>query len=514
MKISQKIIYTLIVMLSVASCKDFDDLEKDPNRPTAVTPSLILGSVIHEMVYQPWSDQHRWNQYWCSNYNYYDNNEYNWTYGTFRYLVLNDVNRMELEAEKQGLPEINAYSVLARFFRAYYYYDMTMLMGDLPLSEALASLETPVYTSQKEIFAWILEELKTANNEANEIMDLPEASLQGDFMLGNSLAAWQKIINAFHIRVLIQLSMQEQDADLDIPTHFDEIMNLPEVFPLPESPADNLQYIFNDINKYPFNKDNFGFYATRYNTAATYLNTLTSIRDPRTFVTAEPADTMLKLGYEPTDYESFVGASSGESLDDMSYKAGIGAYSFINKARYFNTYEGEPAIQIGYAEMCFNIAEAINLGWTPGDAEEWYRNGILASMDFYGIPETGTFMATFYDKQAEAYENFPISFEFETYYAQSAVAYHGNDQTGREQILLQKYLALFQHSGWESYYNYRRTGVPEFITGPGTGNGSQIPKRWKYPLSEKNYNSVNYESALSSQTLGEDDINAVLWIIK
>jgi hypothetical protein len=223
---------------------------------------------------------------------------------------------------------------------------------------------------------------------------------------------------------------------------------------------------------------------------------------------------MLKSGYGPTDFESFIGASSGESLDDMSYKAENGEYSFINKFRYFNTYEGEPCIQLGYAEMCFNIAEAINLGWTAGNAEEWYRKGILASLSFYEIPENGTFTATFYDKTDEAYESYVINFEFDSYYAKEEVAYHGDDPTGREQILLQKYLALFQHSGWESYFNYRRTGVPEFLTGPGTGNSGQIPKRWKYPLSEKNYNTDNNETALSSQTFGEDEINAEVWILK
>ena len=42
--------------------------------------------------------------------------------------------------------------------------------------------------------------------------------------------------------------------------------------------------------------------------------------------------------------------------------------------------------------------------------------------------------------------------------------------TGLTQILTQKYLAFFQHSGLEAFYNQRRTGVPTFLVGPGTGN--------------------------------------------
>ena len=35
----------------------------------------------------------------------------------------------------------------------------------------------------------------------------------------------------------------------------------------------------------------------------------------------------------------------------------------INRYRYYRTNTGEDFIIAGYAEMCFNIAEAINRGW-------------------------------------------------------------------------------------------------------------------------------------------------------
>lgn len=82
---------------------------------------------------------------------------------------------------------------------------------------------------------------------------------------------------------------------------------------------------------------------------------------------------------------------------------------------------------------------------------------------------------------------------------------------GLTQILQQKYLALFRHSGLEAYYNYRRTGVPTFTTGPGTGNGSRIATRFQYPLSER---TANYQAALASQYGGNDDINGVMYLLK
>ncbi len=101
------------------------------------------------------------------------------------------------------------------------------------------------------------------------------------------------------------------------------------------------------------------------------------------------------------------------------------------------------------------------------------------------------------------------------YLAQTSVAYAGNNGTGLNQILTQKYLAFFQNSGFEAFYNYRRTGIPAFHAGPGTGNTGVIPKRWLYPSDESFYNEANLKAALTRQfTTGVDDVNNDLWINK
>jgi hypothetical protein len=52
-----------------------------------------------------------------------------------------------------------------------------------------------------------------------------------------------------------------------------------------------------------------------------------------------------------------------------------GEYSPISKSKYYSSYFGEPCIQIGYAELCFNISEAITRGWASGNAEDYYIKG-------------------------------------------------------------------------------------------------------------------------------------------
>lgn len=289
-----------------------------------------------------------------------------------------------------------------------------------------------------------------------------------------------------------------------------------------QSADDNLQFIFvAPSNYYPQTPDNFGQNGSRQNSSATYIGLLTSFNDPRVFVTAEPARFNVdNLKQSPTDFASFIGADPGLDLGVMYNNAGLQKYSFINRKRYYSTYTGEPSIQIGYPELMFNIAEGINRGWATGNVETYYTKGIQASFDYYGIPTgTGSFTAYFYRPGSTStanlsnYDTYNINVNFATYYNQAAIKY-ATGTTGLTQILQQKYLALFRHSGLESYFTYRRTGVPTFTTGPGTGNGGRIALRFQYPASERTSNAENYNKALGSQYGGNDDINAVMWILK
>jgi len=268
------------------------------------------------------------------------------------------------------------------------------------------------------------------------------------------------------------------------------------------------------------NPNNFGQNGSRQNTSQTYIKLLTDLQDPRVFVTAEPArHNVDDLHQSPTAYSSFIGADPGLDLGIMYSNAGLGLYSFINRKHYYSTFTGEPAIQIGFPEQEFNIAEGINRGWVAGNAETHYVAGIQASMAYYSIPTTGAFTAFFYRPGSTDvtnignYDTFSINTNWTIYYAQPTVKY-ASGATGLTQILQQRYLALFRHSGLEAYFTYRRTGVPNFTTGPGTANGQRIALRFQYPSSERTANATNYNAALQSQYGGNDDINGTMWLLK
>ncbi len=539
----------VLMLLTVSSCKkSFEDLTKNPNVPLSVPASLLLNGVLNDLpdlpdgayassnqngvVYKGTSNKDEiLCQYYIYNYNYYGNNTYDFDSNADYYATLKNVMLMEGQAAASGGAAVNPYEALGKFFRAYFFTKMSLERGDIPMTEALKGLSnlTPKYDSQKAVMAQSLTWLESANTDLTQLIANPStggtglgATLGGDIYFGGDLTKWQKIVNAYHLRLLLQLSKKvTSDPDLNIPTQFAAIVGNPAKYPLLQSSADNLQYTFvTPTNFYPQNPDNFGQSGSRQNTSQTYISLLTQFQDPRVYVTAEPSRRLVdSLHQSPTAFNSFVGADPGLDLGIMYNNAGLQFYSFLNRKHYYSTYTGEPSVQIGFPEQEFNIAEGITRGWATGNAEAHYVAGIQASMAYYNIPNTGTFTAYFYRpgssdvKIASNYDSYVINFDWATYYAQPAVKYAGG-ANGLTQVLQQKYLALFRHSGLESYFTYRRTGVPTFTTGPGTDNGQRIALRFQYPSSERTANTVNYNAALTSQYGGNDDINGIMWILK
>jgi len=540
MKQIRNIFLVLVGITTVLSCnKKIQEEQANPNNPTSVPPSLILGTVLQDMAgtgsagalggLDSWDNVQDWNQYHCQNYNYYGNNIYSWTSGSFDpYLVLKNVVQMENEVIVRGGAAVNPYEAVGRFIRAYYYYNLTSMFGDVPQAQALeASVDAnPAYTPQEQVFNYVLNELDTANTDFAALIASGDNSLSSsqDLYFAGNLSAWQKVVNSFKLRVLISLSHKSSDATLNVPTQFANIINNPAKYPIFGSQSDDLAYNYNPggsntYSTYPFNPSSYGSIAGRFNMAYTYVNALTTISDPRVYMTCDPAWALVGADLaDPAQFKYFVGASTGLALGTMYANASAGLYSFIGRYRYYSNFTGEPDVLVGYKEMLFNIAEATERGWISGNAENWYKAGIATSMQFYGIDTAQTsFTAHFLPPGANAVNQvapYPFTFNFDSYYAQTAVKFSSTQATAIDQIVMQKYIACFENSGYEAYYNQRRTGVPAFQGGSGVGNNGVVPVRWAYPVSEQTQNAANWRAALANQKFSADDLNQVMWLLQ
>lgn len=493
--------FALATVLMGASCKKIADLQQNPSAIYDPNAQLIFTGLLLNMNESPWGTDQRNNQFMVINESYYGNQAYTWGTGsTANYDQLRNVLQLEAQAAKLGDPG-KPYLALAKFFRAYFFVEMTQMLGDIPMKDALKGrtegVFQPAYDPQQDIYKQCLQWLEEANADISTQLT---QTVGGDFYYSGDLSKWQRFINSYRLRVLISLSKRAADApELNVAQQFSTIINNPAKYPLILDNKDNFQLVYNSTttsNYYPLWPSN-GIVVKqdlRNNIGDTYMSIVTATSDPRVFIVANPTDSAKDSG-DPayaTKFTSFRGGKTGELQTTLKAQAVAGKLSTINFDYWVASPTGIPNIIFGAAETEFSIAEAINRGWITGDAADHFKKGITASMKFYGV-STGDIAA---------------------YFLLPGNNYSGNSAQGLKQILLQKYVAFFENSGRQAYYNFRRTGLPVFDIGPANGNNNQIPVRWAYPTSEYTTNESNLKASLRKQYAGSDTRNDIMWLIK
>ncbi|OKS87141.1 SusD/RagB family nutrient-binding outer membrane lipoprotein [Mucilaginibacter polytrichastri] len=519
-------------MVSFTGCQK-GDLVANPNVSGAnalVPPPLLLNALTATLIRQselPWGSSALASQYVVSNYAYYrSSNSYNFGNTTDSYDILKYAIKLQQQAVAQQGNSTNKYYALAQFFKAYAGIWLTQRVGDIPFSQAGdATNLTPKYDTQHDVYQSALTLLDNANTLlGNLITTTPALSstvLDTNDIFGFTYLQWQKLINTYRLRVLISLSKRAADnADLQIPQQFATIIGNPTKYPIMTSNTDNMILKSTTVSRYSIFSLNYNPYNNYANIGNAYLSITTANLDPRTYLSATPAPIQLVNGKTVSDFTAYVGSSPNTAQGTLLSNASAGSpaysqspYSFANYNRYYTSNVGanaEPFVFIGYPELCFNIAEAVNRGWVGGSASTWYNNGITASFGVYGL--TNGQSITIGDLAGKTLGTVTVNIpQFLT-----KVAYSADPATGLKQIWTQKYTALFNNSGWEGFYLYLRTGVPALDQG-GAGIGtpnSLISRRWMYPATEAVYNAANYKAAITSQYGGTDDMTKDMWLYK
>ena len=530
MKIFKPFALIILGMLIMNSCQK-GNLVDNPNISVTgsfIPLSLILNHLTSNLVRsdeKPWGGAYNYGQYWLSNYAYYRGpNSYNWTTSEDTYDVLEYAIQLQNQVKTQ-FPinyKLSAYYGLSLFFEAYAGIWTSQRIGDIPYSFAgNANNLTPKFDAQHDVYKLALARLDSANTVFNNANASPNGNLSsaGDVLFSGVGASailggkWQKVINSYTLRVLISLSKRSVDnADLNIPGKFSNILSNPTTYPILGSNSDNLTYLFNTINPYPIKARGNQPYNNYANMNQTFISILSSNQDPRIFLFATPAPAQLSAGKAYSDFTAFVGADISQAQTAII----ANNYSYANGARYYNTIDGttaDPFIIIGYPEMCLNIAEGINRGWVTGlSSSTFYKNGVNASLSSLGLTDGESLSVS--DLGGKSLGNVNISFP--NFKNNPNVLYAGDNATGLSQILIQKYIAYFNNSGYEGFYQWRRTGIPNFTQGnPGVGTSTgNIPLRWQISSLDQTYNSTNYTSSITAQFGGTDDITKPTWLTK
>lgn len=486
-KITLLYLFAAMVLLHTG-CKKFSEFQTDPNKSTTATPDLLLSN-IEQKAFQstdldiPLASRQLAFTDNVNNFQYYGWNRLDTADFNGLNRKLRQVIKMEQSANAQSKAE---YIPLVKFFKSWYFLQLTQMLGDIPYSEALKAedgLFSPAYDKQEDIYLNILNDLKAANSLINS----STTAVQGDFVYSGNMQQWKRVINSLSLRVLISLSHKENDARLEIKKRFAEIVNDPTNFPILTGNADNAALTFHDQqdNRYPFFNSND--LQTAFYMEESFVNLLKGLQDPRLFSFADKATKY--SGLPATDFNAYGGVKGSAPVNDNNARVVTGEISKINP-RFYNSPVNEPSIALGYAEVQFILAEGITRGWVGGDANDHYQKGVRASFGFYGIESAAS-----------------------TYLAQATVQL--SVSAPLQQIITQKYIASFMNAGWQPFFEQRRTGIPAFdVSGAGALNNKTIPKRWMYPEEELRLNQQHVTEAISRQYPEGDNINGIMWLLK
>jgi hypothetical protein len=504
MKQIYKLGLVIAAYFSITACtNDFEEINTNPNVPTQVTPDLLLSGVIrntlNDQVGEAWGignivvqhtakiqfvneDRYLWGE---------RNGVWNSVYGNMR-----NVQNI-IASASAAEPVQNNYLGIALILKSWLFSLATDAYGDVPYTEAVQAktnaLYTPKYDTQEAIYEGILADLK----KANEILGTSSEAVSGDLIYGGSVAKWRKLANALRLRYLMRISNKKNVA-----AQLQEIVANPTQNPVFENNTDNAVLIYQAAapNQWPLYGSRVGSF-DEFRVSKALADRLSAMNDPRLAVFGRPSEKSVAAGAPKIE-----GVPNGlEDTQALSYNGGPQGVSRVGLpfACLVCNDAGKPApvpnvargILMTYAELQFILAEAREKGLvSSGDAETYYLNGINANVAYYRsiVPaEYGIDLSL------------PAS-----YFSQPQVAYAGTQAEKLAKIGLQKWVALF-FNGLEAWFDWRRTGIPEVIPGPGNLNDNKVPVRYPYPLSEQSLNSTNRNEAVSRQ--GPDTINTPVW---
>lgn len=527
MKKIYAIMLTIVVMIVGPSCqKHLVELNENPNGadPGNANPNLVLSTVLTEsaraFVNLGYLDiagvmQHTQKDGWGSGHNNYDwgnSNDWGGYYGILR--------NNQFVYEKAVELDYPLHQGIALVMKSLMFGLITDLWGDVPYSSSLKGNEGgaentfPKFDSQQSVYDSILANLEKANNILDR-SSFNSTTGPADIYYGGDALKWRKFANSLALRYYMRLSEKSPSVARQ---GIEKIAGDPAKYPLILSASDDAGMVF------PGNSDGDSWpaYAVPMSDSSNYrrikmCNTLVTAllerNDPRVTIWAERVaqsvylDESLAGSVNRTVQDTVIDgvlrpsvlvvsndflSSKGFTVNDINqhpFYVGLPValnvpqlynlspdvqqasrnthVSWVNKNFAKGNANGYKVRVMSAAEVRFILAEAAARGWSAGDAEMHYNAAITASFTAWGIGGQAA-----------------------NYIAQPEVAFDGT----LSQILTQKWISTWSVAT-ESWFDWRRTGLPELHGVSGYTQAPELPLRFYYPLEERNLNGTNVEAA-------------------
>lgn len=372
---------------------------------------------------------------------------------------------------------------VAKILLSWSFMNVTDMWGHAPYKEALKFNENfaPKYNSQKEIYTGIIADLKES------ISMISSGNIKGDIIYNGDMNKWKKFAASLLMRAGMRLSNVDEVMAKDA---FTSGYNTGAF----TSNSDNALYSYagGELNGNPywlsFTNQNRLDHAVSHTT----IQMLGENNDPRLPIYANPIVSEATTPVGPADYwakyvvytvdgKKYAGQPWGYSNDNAT-ELNTEQVSFVGN--YFQS-ETTPSVIMSYAEVEFLKAEAVARTWIGGDAETFYKNGIRASMEQYGI----------------------ATIDINNYIDNEEIAKY-DSANYLKSIGQQKWLAMYLQ-GLNTWAEWRRTGFPVLENAPEASEGRAIPRRRAYAQTEFDLNLNNVESAITA--IGGNTTSIRVW---
>lgn len=472
MKKMKKIIVIGLALLTMMSCQDLVELNKDIKNPEQVPPGPLFANATKELfdfMTEPNVNVNNfrlWAQQWAqttyadeSNYELVERNVNGAAWNRLYAEVIRDLDDAKrfIEAD-QFLSDVakNNQLAMAEVLQVFAYHVLVDIFGDIPYTEALTDDVTPTYDDDAAIYADLVSRLNAA------IANLGGDSQMGayDVVYGGGADKWRLFANSLKLRMAIRLA----DVNSGLSKTMAEQAVVDGVL---GSNEDNfaVAYEAEPPNTNPLWVSLVQSGRSDYVSASTLVDPMKALDDPR-----------LPFYFRDTFGGEFVGGVYGDN----------NAYNTFSHPGTLQEDPTFPGVIMGYWEVAFLLADAAARGYSVGGtAEELYNEGIEASILYWG----GT--------QADV----------DAYLAQPEVAFATAPGTPLQRIAFQKWISLYDQ-GFEAWttirvYDYPVMPIAELSQLP-------TPNRYTYPVTEYSLNEENVATARSN--MGGDLLSGkVFW---
>ncbi|HEX8330169.1 MAG TPA: SusD/RagB family nutrient-binding outer membrane lipoprotein [Hymenobacter sp.] len=526
---SQKFIgYSLVALLvGTTACKDFLDVNTDPNNPLVAAPSNLLPSTAITTAFANGNEINRITSLLVQHvagtgtqsapqdvYNIRGGLDNQWQGELYAGALQNSQSMIEA-ANRVTSP---SYAGIGKLLKAYNFAVTTDLWGDIPYSEALQRLDKlqPRFDKQEDIYkgntALGVQSLFDLVKEGLADLDKPSTfnpSATDDPIYGASnpsnltpaatqahLAKWKKMGNTLLLKMANTISRRDPVLAKTI---IDEVLAKPDSYITANSEDFEVSFGSSPGSQNPIYSFNYVNRTTDILLSQRLLDSMNVRKDPRLAFyfasTLTPTATVNTTGTVTT----LPGTTAGSFLTFTGFQNGApgAGPALANRSRYGSYLIGStgnaPIRLLTNFQVLFIRAESALMLGTAGDAQTLFRDAVRASMTKVGLTP------------AQINDYFAANPSVVT------LATGTDADTKRKnlnKIMTQKWIA-WVGNGYEAYNDYRRTGFPRLALALNAqgDDPNVLPKRFVYPASESSGNANNAPNPVPGTTV------AVWWDI-